>query len=78
MRDNDIYGEVIYEKSGKDINEVIFNNQPLFFIGEVHILSEVSYMVKIYKMIHKYKAKENLRLLESNNTITNSSDSTSN
>lgn len=54
-RNNEIYGEVLYEKSGADAYEVLFNDEPLIYMGEVHILTEVSYLIRIYKLIHTYK-----------------------
>lgn len=39
VRNNEIYGDVIYEKSGAQAYEIIFNGEALIYIGEVHILS---------------------------------------
>lgn len=54
---------MIYEKNGEDIYEILFDNQALIFIGEVHVLEEQSYFIKIYKIIRKFKVPV-LRLLE--------------
>jgi REP element-mobilizing transposase RayT len=40
----------------------------LIYVGEVHILSEASYLIKIYKLIHKYKTKQITRMLEEYNS----------
>jgi hypothetical protein len=52
IRNNGIYGNVIYEKSGDEAYEIIFNNEALIYIGEIHILSEASYLIRIYKRIY--------------------------
>lgn len=55
-RNGDTYGPVLYEKSGQDIYEILFDNQALIFIGEIHVLEEQSYMIKIYKVIKTVKS----------------------
>lgn len=55
---------MLYEKSGADAYEVLFNNEPLIYMGEVHILREVSYLIRIYKLIHTYKVNPNRMLDE--------------
>lgn len=68
-RNNSVYGDPIYQKSGQDAYEIIFNGEPLIFIGEVHVLSEPTYLVKIYNKIHEYQvAAPPSRLLDLNAT----------
>jgi len=40
----------------------LFDNQALIFIGEIHVLEEQSYMIKIYKLIKTYKEKTERQL----------------
>lgn len=53
---------------GKDIYEILFDGEALIFIGEVHILQEQSYLVKIYKKIKEVTLKN--RLLEDTTNTT--------
>ena len=77
-RNNEIYGEVLYEKSGADAYEVLFNDEPLIYMGEVHILREVSYLIRIYKLIHTYKAQPSRRLQAAEGNSTQEGNATAN
>ena len=52
-RNGEIYGDVLYERDGKDIYEILFDDEPLIFVGEVHILQEQSYVIQIYKVVRQ-------------------------
>ena len=53
---------------GSEIYELLFDNEPLIFVGEVHILEEQSYIIQIYKVIrHVEVVKKNDRKLEESN-----------
>lgn len=57
---------MLYEKDGGDINEVLFDGQALHFLGEVHILSEQSYLAKIYKIVEEVEVPPTRRIQETN------------
>ena len=54
---------------GKDIYEILFNGEALIFIGEVHILQEQSYLVKIYKKIKEVTLENRLLEDTTNSTL---------
>ena len=44
---------MLYSLSGQDAYEVLLENEAILFLGEVHILSEASYLIRIYKKPHQ-------------------------
>jgi len=38
-----------------DIYEIFVDDRPLIFVGEVHVLKEQNYIIKIYKLIKTFK-----------------------